>query len=372
MSAASPASRSDLAPAFSTYLDLLRGGSALWVAISHLHLFGVAGRSNRLPLPDDGHDAVVLFFILSGFLVAHAVVRKPQQGLLGFALDRASRIYSVALPLLIASFICAGLGVIHAVPVWQMEKWPGYFLFFTSFLNQSLGYREVPLLLYPWWSLAFEVWYYVLFGCAVFLRGKTRWIVCGAVFVLMGGNLWLLLPVWLGGVMALLLPSQNWSRHVSLFAAVASAGSFVLIKYAGLDELIRAHALAHWGGLHAHPFGNASYFSADFLTTPLVVVHLAAMRRLLTHQQIPLASAIKAFAGISFTLYLLHALIYRIWVEGLGHGNGGTLETITALVLAVAASFAIAPLTEYRRVAWRKGLASIAAFFGWREENISR
>ncbi len=365
----SQSERYQLAPAFSVYLDLLRGGSALWVALSHLHLFRIAGPSNILPLPEDGHDAVLLFFILSGFLVGHAVLRKPDQGLVSYALDRASRIYSVALPLLLLSFACAGLGLISAVPDYQFRHWYLYIPLFAAFLNQSLGYSETPMLLYPWWSLAFEVWYYVLFGCAFFLRGHWRWSVCALVFVLMGGRLWLLMPIWLGGVIALLLPWQNWPRGLALFTAIASVLLIITFRQSDFYLYIRTITVAPWGGPAIRPFGNATYFSTDYITLPLAVLHLVAMRRLLQTRKIPFTGSIKALAGVSFSLYLLHPLVYRIWTDGLHRQNGNTAETLLVLTVTLALAFALAPFTEYRRHRWRTALAKLLAKFGIREKS---
>jgi peptidoglycan/LPS O-acetylase OafA/YrhL len=360
-----------IAPAFSVYLDLLRGGSALWVALSHLPLFGVAGTANVLPLPEDGHDAVVLFFILSGFLVAHAVVRKPDQGLLGYLLDRGSRIYSVALPLLLLSFACAAFGLIEATPRYQLEKWHTYLPLFSVFLNQSFGFREVPLQLYPWWSLAFEVWYYVLFGCAFFLRGKTRWIVCALVFLVMGGRLWLLMPVWLGGVIALLIPFERLNPRLALVLAISSVLAFVAFKTSGLELALRTLTLEPWGGIQPRPFGNATYFSTDYVTTPLAVLHLVAMRRLLSVQKIPFSFIIQQFAGISFCLYLLHPLVFSLWSDGLGRRDGGTVETLCVLALTVLLAFVLAPVTEYRRQQWRNLMAWLLARIGLQEKKIA-
>jgi peptidoglycan/LPS O-acetylase OafA/YrhL len=357
-------SRYAIEPAFSVYLDLLRGGSALWVALSHLSLFGVAGAANRLPLPEDGHDAVVLFFILSGFLVAHAVVRKPDQGLVGYLLDRGSRIYSVALPLLLVSFACAALGLIEATPRYQLDKWPIYLPLFSVFLNQSFGFREVPLQLFPWWSLAFEVWYYVLFGCAFFLRGKTRWIVCALVFLVMGGRLWMLMPVWLGGVIALLVPYERLSPRAAVVLAISSVLAFFAFKISGLELAIRTITLEPWGGIQPRPFGNATYFTTDYVTMPLAVLHLVAMRRLLTDQKIPFTFLIKSFADVSFCLYLLHPLLFSLWSEGLGRRNGGTAETLGVLALTIFITFVAAPLTEYRRQQWRDIMAWLLARVG--------
>jgi peptidoglycan/LPS O-acetylase OafA/YrhL len=362
---------SALAPAFSLYLDLLRAGSAIWVALSHLQLFKIAGPANRLPLPRDGHDAVVMFFVLSGFLVTHAVQRKPQQGLRGYALDRASRIYSVAVPLLMLSFACAIFGLIKPEPDYQMRHWYFYGPFFLTFLNESLGYREVPFLLYPWWSLAYEVWYYILFGLALFLRGTWRWIICASVFLLMGPHLWLLFPVWLCGAIAKIWTPNHWSRHTALFIAVATFAGFLLVKLTGADWLVRSIMMADYGGADKRPFGNASYFAGDYLIAIITMVHLVAVRQLISEKSSVapgfIARIISSLANVSFCLYLLHPLIYRIWTDYVGRRHGNTVETIGVFLLTIAFAFLIAPLTEYRRHDWRKLLDKIMTFTGWQD-----
>jgi peptidoglycan/LPS O-acetylase OafA/YrhL len=369
-----PDLRQPLMPAFSLYLDLLRAGSALWVALSHLTLFGIASPDNRLRLPTDGHDAVVLFFILSGFLVAHAVQRKPAQGLRDYLLDRASRIYAVALPLLLLSFACALGGLINSLPAYQIAHWYFYLGLFLTFLNESLGYKEVPFLLYPWWSLAYEVWYYILFGCAVYLGGLKRWLLCGAIFMLMGPYLWLLMPVWLCGVIALVMPAPRWTRQTAIIMALTTVAVFLLIKLTGFDWQLREYVMHAWGGAKSRPFGNASYFSTDYITAVLALLHIVAMRQLLGGMPNALPAVlprmITALAGVSFTLYLLHPLVYRLWTDALGRHNGNSAETLLVLAVAIATAFALAPITEYRRIWWRRQFDFLLDRLGWRNRDI--
>ncbi len=351
-----------LTSSFSCYLDLLRGLSATWVALSHLELFGIL-RDGAVPLlPHNAHDAVVVFFVLSGFLVAYAAVARSNQGLQGFALDRASRILSVAVPVLGLSFAAALAGWITAEPAYQVHHWYLYFPMFLSFLNQSWALREIPFNLYPWWSLPFEVQYYAVFGCALFLTGKIRWIATALLFVLMGPRLWLLFPVWLCGAALLVVLHHALSRPVALGCAVVPVLLYAGIKIFAVDAALHYWTLIPWGYQgHARPFGNASYFLADYLTGPLVAVHLYGMAHVLTRFPAWLVPPVRRFAGVSFTLYLLHPLVYRILTDSFHLRDGGIGAGAAALGITLAATFAIAPATEYRRKAWRRGLAWLLA-----------
>src|SRR5690242_6900946 len=79
----------------SLYLDLIRFAAALVVLLSHawLVLFPM------YPLHWPGPAAVIVFFVLSGFVIAYATDRS-ERSLANYTLDRLSRLWSVALPAL--------------------------------------------------------------------------------------------------------------------------------------------------------------------------------------------------------------------------------------------------------------------------------
>ena len=93
-----------------TYLDGLRGLSAFYVLLFHVIADGKEALSSDVSLFNFlrfGHEAVVVFVVLSGFLLSLQVVRSPQLelegGLRGFFMRRARRIlpgYYAALLLL--------------------------------------------------------------------------------------------------------------------------------------------------------------------------------------------------------------------------------------------------------------------------------
>src|ERR1700747_3142312 len=92
----------------SLYLDLLRFAAAVCVVVSHLS-WGPFGGRWLWRLQPIGFDAVLVFFVLSGFVVAYAAETKDAS-VTDYALSRLSRLYSVVLPALILTVVLATVG----------------------------------------------------------------------------------------------------------------------------------------------------------------------------------------------------------------------------------------------------------------------
>ena len=92
---------------FSLYLDAIRLAAALTVAVGHLsasHLTGGLGWQAAAYMG----DAVTVFFVLSGFLIAHATRREASAR--SYAVARLARLASVALPALVLTFALDAAG----------------------------------------------------------------------------------------------------------------------------------------------------------------------------------------------------------------------------------------------------------------------
>lgn len=92
---------------FSLYLDCCRLFAALTVVLAHLTQFGLASGEWTRFLPSNGQDAVIVFFVLSGLVIYHTV-RKKVSSLSEFIAARATRIYSVAIPVVVIT-VCVDL-----------------------------------------------------------------------------------------------------------------------------------------------------------------------------------------------------------------------------------------------------------------------
>src|SRR6478609_5849272 len=107
----------------SILLDLIRGISAQLVVIGHLfsfyNIFGLRQHENRFLMQEFG---VVIFFILSGFLIGYSVDNKSEKHVYTFRhffLDRFSRIFIAYIP---ALFVIALLDA----AAWKISGSTGY------------------------------------------------------------------------------------------------------------------------------------------------------------------------------------------------------------------------------------------------------
>ena len=347
--------------AFGQWLDLLRGLSALIVVLSHLKLFGIATPDFPYWLPGDGHDAVVMFFILSGLMVAASADRKKALGLQSYLLDRMARIASVCVPVLfVAAFLLVAGIIIYPPADYQVARWWFYVPFHLSFLSHSWSLREIPFGLNPWWSLPFEVWYYLLFGGLAFLRDWTRIMICSIILLIMGPSLWMLMPLWFAGVA---LWRSGWGLQLSqstawIFLLVSTLAYFLYLETPG-QQMVRDLFLVPFGGWEKHSLGHASYFGRDYVTCFFMLLFLAGLRRLDLQISRPFARIAAAMAGISFTLYLFHPLLFRFLASGWMQPSANPFIVYGIALLAVLASFLIAPFTENQRANWRRLFAAI-------------
>ena len=147
---------------FSLYLDLVRFVAALLVLLTHVRQFGLVSGAAAGFVPLAGHTAVIVFFVLSGFVIAYTTQSK-QVTLRDYAAARITRIYSVALPMLLLAFACALVLERLAGPGltadYVLDKVYIYLPLHLLFLGNAWTLSEVPPWLGPWWSLGYEAWY---------------------------------------------------------------------------------------------------------------------------------------------------------------------------------------------------------------------
>ncbi|MBD0917172.1 acyltransferase family protein [Klebsiella michiganensis] len=91
----------------SIYLDLIRFTAALVVVLSHAAGF----TSLKIPIISGlGTEAVVVFFVLSGYVIAY-VSNNKENNYAAFFKARAIRIYSVLVPAILITFFLDHIGL---------------------------------------------------------------------------------------------------------------------------------------------------------------------------------------------------------------------------------------------------------------------
>src|SRR5438309_938443 len=92
---------------FSIYLDLVRFIAACLVYMYHSNQRLVI--KEILPASFFGHSAVIVFFVLSGFVIAFVTDTKEKTWV-SYSASRISRIYSVAVPAILLTILLDALG----------------------------------------------------------------------------------------------------------------------------------------------------------------------------------------------------------------------------------------------------------------------
>ena len=341
---------------FSIYLDFVRFLAALAVVAMHFSQLGIVQGPWSQHLQLLGREAVVAFFVLSGFVIAYSADRRRPTAR-DYAVARCARLYSVALPVLLLGFATAtamfGTSGTGHTTAYQLLKPYLYIPFHLLFMGELWNLSEVPPLLNPWWSLNYEAWYYFLFGVLFYLRGTARVAVGALVLALMGVKLWLLLPVWLSGVLL-----YHWQARRSLPRAAARAGWVLSLALLAAYELADAESLLrHLGGDswlgRAFTLANADRFLADYAVGLIVCLNFACARHAGFEVMMRIARPIRRLSSYTFTLYLSHALVLAAWPALYPHDPGSLADWIAAGAAVALATFVLGMLTEQRKDSFR-------------------
>ena len=157
-------------------LDGLRGLAALGVLTLHVWMFTVQGAHGRDELVSlltgELRLGVVLFFVLSGYLlagpwVASALDERPAPRLGRFAVKRAARIAPAYWVAMLGSFwLLAGTGHDYEVSAGQL---PLFAAFGQNYVGAAAGKLDPPM-----WSLVVEVSFYAVLPLAGWLLVRAR------------------------------------------------------------------------------------------------------------------------------------------------------------------------------------------------------
>lgn len=162
-----------------TYIDALRGIAALGVVLVHLR------DSHHLPtffaaLPDVvewmvsyGHVGVEIFFVLSGFVIAHSMARDDVDLLYvgRYMLRRSARLA----PPYWASIAMSMVGLAWAAHYWGSTQVPlPSFVDIALHLAYAQGFFGVRPINTVYWTLSMEVQFYLTFGLMMIVSTRLQ------------------------------------------------------------------------------------------------------------------------------------------------------------------------------------------------------
>ena len=349
-----------LTPQLSSYLDFLRFIAALAVLLGHMELDGLY--MAWFPLSEFSHEAVLLFFLLSGYIIYST---SQNRGPVDYVVARASRVYSVALPaILFCSFTAFFLP--HITDTTQLSNYrpPEIFGIISSilFLNESWGNTAELSMNYPYWSLCYEVWYYIIFGAFLFLRTRWRWFTIVVLSLIAGPAIMALYPIWVLG--AYLAALQSRPRTVKpTVAYTLFLGSVIIvavINSSGIDAVVRLALHDNIPGFWRldssqrilTDFILGFCFAANLYSFPHVSTKIHGLFTYFRRQ-------FKFLSSFSFTLYLFHSPFTQLGGYWFPNSEQSIAHSVTAAAVIVLICLAISYGTERQLNRWRRSLSRL-------------
>jgi len=349
-----------MSPAFSVYLEGVRVFATLLVFVAHgLALYqpftAWAGEAHL------GRDGVVVFFVLSGYVISWCASRKEPSPL-DFAVHRAARIYSVAIPAI-------ALGATVSLVMWStgsltqpeyplLKPWL-YLPVYLGFLGNHWHLVEAPPQNFPYWSLNFEVWYYIIFGLAFYLRRPWGWLMSVLAMALAGPEILLLMPLWLLGSLLYFRGMASpwppvWARAMLLLTALL----YLVTKVLKLDDLIDRGSPAVFA-LVWPSSRSPTQLLGDYWIGLIVALHLAAAARASLRVDARFARLLRWMAARSFSTYLYHIPLFTLF--GLVLSDRDSAWHYIGVMLAALVSIdLLSRVTEQRKDAWRRAFTWMA------------
>jgi peptidoglycan/LPS O-acetylase OafA/YrhL len=349
----------------SVLLDLVRGLAAILVLAEHWHNllfddFNTVHTHRALWLPlylfsAAGHEAVVVFFVLSGYLISRSIFNMFARNAWSwktYLIHRFVRLWVVLLPGLLLCALWDQVGLsLHLAPalyggayynhmigdVAKAHTVPVFFanLFFLQGIRAPVFGSDGAL-----WSVANEFWYYLLFPCALIaLRRSTSLanrlltiLVFLGIACLIGPMVLFAWLTWLlGSLLAALPPMHTTSRVRTLAAGLYVVLLFALAKQTLISNILCDSLLA-----------IATFF--------LLRTLLSALTPAVPSPRVRIS---RDLARFSYTLYVVHTpfllLLVAIFI-GDTRWNPSPAHLFAALgilLLTLLYAYGVASITEF-------------------------
>jgi peptidoglycan/LPS O-acetylase OafA/YrhL len=341
-------------------LDTLRGFAAIYVLLGHARWLlweGFKEGYNQHPgaysLLDKvamyfftifrfGHEAVLFFFVLSGFVIHWSMSKRMDKtgtfGVKDYLVRRFKRIYPPLLVAIIITFAFDTLGIILKFPVYfgatpysltNANIHPS--LTGQTLLGNMLFVQRVYTPVWgtdgPLWSLMYEWWFYILYIPFCWLFRKNKYLTSILVFALwVLSNEFNFQPALLSAVL---------SYFVAWYLGLLLAD--LLLDRSGRVELILSYMLgicAFSLFRYSHTIGSDMLLGVGFTCLLFAFLVFPVFRKL---------NDLHKLGAFSYTLYVIHFPMICFFSGFIMSRNNGRLPMHSGyIVLGVAMAIAIA------------------------------
>lgn len=324
------------------YMDVLRLVAAALVVLNHVRDLVLVDAAQGAPSAAAkllyfsagfGHQSVMVFFVLSGFWITGATLRRDRWPIFwrDFMIDRLSRLMVVVVPALVIGGLLDWIGWRIVAPGFYagesgahsmanvavtLTPWAfaGHLVFLQSLATTTFGSNG------PLWSLAYEFWYYVWFPALWLLAVRWRWSVALAALAL--------------GVAypSLAYGFLSWLSGTALFFALQAC---VRRRWLGRRGIAGALLMAGGGALATllvYARLRGSPWWTDLPVSMAFAVFLLGLCLWVPRRLNALDAAARYGAEASFSLYAIHYPLIA-FVVAIGLGGVRIMPTVGGCLL---------------------------------------
>lgn len=289
----------------SLFLDFIRISAALVVLYGHavLIFYGDTDSSPFL-ISNMRHFAVVLFFVLSGYVIGFTT-KVNNRGAKQYTVARLSRLYSMLLPALVVTyFIEIAINYYNSNTLDVDFISNIRYLITFSFMNEFWFLSSAPRINGALWSVSFEFFFYLIFGVYLFTNTKIKKIIYTCIAgIFAGPKILLMFPIWISGYLAFVYNDKLLKFKSYFFFILCLLATYVSYLFLKPYPYLIGYK----------PFYFANQFLTDFITGLLFALSIMVLPE---NKELNISDKfVKQFreiADYTFPIYILHYPILKL------------------------------------------------------------
>jgi len=312
-------------------LDLIRGSAALLVVMGHLRSLMFENWKGGdifayffYAITSLGHQAVIVFFVLSGFFVGGSFIADKNKDIFKYSIKRISRFYTVLIPALVLTWIIDSIGIylLKANALYggysdnyvlkydvasrlNLETLFANMIYLQDIIHPTFGSNGAL------WSLAYEFWFYIIFPLLLFLFSSNKrnykivaFTAIVTMFYFLGLKGFIFLLIWFIGVLVYSLYKEE-----DINKKIKQSKYKIILILAFICTLLMSFVCRTWG-LIADLFLGISFGLLLLVILNSKEISSIYLRKIATF-----------IANISFSMYAIHLPILVLIIAFFTKGN---------------------------------------------------
>ncbi|WP_366182397.1 acyltransferase [Flavobacterium ovatum] len=289
----------------SIYLDIVRFLCAFVVMVTHCCQVIFEMNFNSHFIGDIQHGAVMIFFVLSGYVIAYTTTVKKRT-IVEYTIARLSRLYSIFFPAIILTVICALLTKAVNPSFYEIYNNGNEILRYilgVFYLNEIWFLSAAPRMNGVIWSLGYEFWFYAVFGIFFFKKkGLKGFFLPFLICLLVGPKILLMMVIWMFGFLAFRIQKIIISTKLSWFFVFVFLVISILCMsfFSSIPFKLGTYPL-FWASQFITDYVVGVFFGISIWFLPLKTKKVQSSQIILKNQKI-----FRTIGDLTFPIYVLH------------------------------------------------------------------